>query len=313
MAIKGEKISLGIYMSGKVLRIIEAQRDNGDIKILRVAETELEAPFVPTACKAVSAEKFSDAINLLVEQEGMLPGAADLAIDGRMTVEQIVVFDNDLDNAMLEDHMEWEVNQLLVSNRDEFNVNYQSIKPLKPGFERYLVVSVRKEMIQYIQDVFDHSSLTLTRIDIDKLAALKTFKATQHSEGLCALVNCMPGVYDIILINDGDYVLSHEISYSENPIKGTDSLNVATDINHTINNLLQQVSESIQVNSLEQVYFFGENFKSELLNHFGQQQSRFQPIHFNPFTSLPLDLDSNSQELIERYPEKFVFSLGMVL
>ena len=313
MAIKGEKISLGVFISDMVLRIIEAQRDNGDVKILRVAETELEEPFSASQISRIDPGIFSQAINKLVEQEGMLPGAADLAIDRRMVIEQTVTFDSDIDKPFLLDHLEWEAGQLLISDRDDYNVDFETITPLKTGFERYLVVAMRKQLIQYIQDVFNQSSLTLTSIDLDKISAIKAFKATQNNDGLSVLVNCTQEVYDIMLLYNGNFVTSHELSYKENPIKGSDPIKVVADIYQTYNSLQNQIRDFLDTDSLENVYFFGENFKPDFLNHFEQMNTRQKPVHFNPFTSLPLDLDNKSQELIERYPERFVFCLGMVL
>ena len=314
MMMIGEKSRLGIYLYGKTLRIVEAQTENDSLKVVRIAEAEMDVPFDLNSIDDQTVYPvFVSAINNLVEKKGIMPGPANLALDHRMVIEQIVSFDSDLNDSVLQEHLEWEMNQFLISHRDDFNIDFEQITSLKSGLDRYLVVAVRKKLVKFLTDIFNKSILNLTKIDLDKLAAVSALEKTQPQNGVVALVDCEDKNYDITLAYNGKFLLSEAVNYEENELQSEDFYQVSKDLNGLLDRMVGQINDSIHVDSFHTVYFFGDKFNRKLLNEFEKMSKSYQAVYLNPFQDLQLELDLESQNLVQQYSERFLYCLGMVV
>ncbi len=305
---------LGVYLYGNILRIVEAQSEKDTLKIVRIAETETQ---IPLDFKILDDQSvypaFVSAINNLVENKGIMPGSASLALDHRMVIEQIVSFDSDLSDSILQEHLEWEMNQYLISPRDDYNIDFEQITSLKSGLDRYLVVAVRKKLIKFLTDIFNKSILNLTKIDLDKLAAVRALEMTQPQNGVVALVDCEEKNYDITLAYNGKFLLSDAVIYSDNDLQSEDMNHVALDLSQLLEKLVERIKDSIHVDNFRTVYFFGDKFNRKLLNDFEKQSNSYQAVYLNPFQDVQLELDLDSQNLVQDYSERFLSCLGMVV
>ena len=314
MMTNGDMSRLGVYLYGNTLRIVEAQTENDTFKVVRIAETETD---VPLDLKKLDDQTvypaFVSAINNLVEKKGIMPGSANLALDHRMVIEQIISFDSDLNDSVLQEHLEWEMNQFLISPRDDYNIDYEQITSLKSGLDRYLVVAVRKKLIKFLTDVFNKSILNLTKIDLDKLAAVRALEKIQPQNGVVALVDCEDKNYDITLVYNGKFLLSEAVNYSDNELQSEDVNQVSKDLNELLNRLVGRINDSIHMDSFHTVYFFGDKFNRKLLNEFEKLSNSYQAVYLNPFQELQLELDLESQNLVQQYSERFLYCLGMVV
>jgi len=310
----GIKTKVGIYLYGNVLRMIEAQKEDDAIKIVHIAETNLSTPLDHTVLhnEEVMAEYVS-AINTLVDTEKINPGSAHLAIDHRLTIEHIVAFDSDLSDTKLLDHVEWESGQSFISSREEYNIDYEKIVSPGRGIDRYLMIAVRKRVIKFFQQLFSNTKFRLTQIDLDKLAAIRTYKLLQQPAEIAALVNCEGKSYDIIIILNGELIASETLSYLDKEYEAEDLNRVARELCHKINNQLQQISSMVNTGSFSTVYFFGERLNRRLLSEVEQFQNQFRAVRFDPFQNIQQELDSDASSYLQNNSERFVYCLGMVL
>ena len=88
---------------------------------------------------------------------------------------------------------------------------------------------------------------------------------------------------------------------------------VAKDLNELLDRLVGRIHQSIHVESFHTVYFFGDNFDRKLLNEFEKRSESYQAVYLNPFQDLQLELDLESQNLVQQYSERFLYCLGMVV
>lgn len=305
---------MGVYFYGNMLRIVEAQSEKDALKIVRIAETKTENPFDFNILEDQTVyPEFVSAINNLVEKKGIMPGNANLALDHRMVIEQVVSFDSDLNDSILQEHLEWEMNQFLISPRDDYNIDFEQITSLKSGLDRYLVVAVRKKLIKFLTDIFNKSILNLTKIDLDKLAAVRALDITQPQNSVVALVDCEEKNYDITLVYNGKFLLSDAVIYSDNDLHSEDMNHVALDLSQLLDRLVGQIKDSIHVDNFRTVYFFGDKFNRKLLNDFEKLSNSYQAVYLNPFQDVQLELDLDSQNLVQEYSERFLYCLGMVV
>lgn len=310
----GVKTKVGIYLYGNVLRMIETQKEDDTIKIVRIAEQNLNTPLDHTVLhnEEVMLEYIS-ALNTIIESEKITPGSAYLALDHRLAIEHVVAFDNDLDDSKLLDQVEWESGQSFISSREEYNIDYEKIVTLGSGIDRYLMVAVRKKIIKFFQQLFSNTKFRLTQINLDKLAAVKTYQLLQQPSEIAALVNCENKSYDIIIIQDGEFVVSETLSYIDKEYEAEDLNRVARDICHKINNHLQQISNVVNTGNFSTVYFFGERLNRRLLSEVEQFQNQFRAVRFDPFQNIQQDLDSDASSYLQNNSERFVYCLGMVI
>jgi len=314
MMTNGEMSRLGVYLYGNTIRIVEAQTENDTLKVVRIAETETDVPLDLKLLEDQTLQAaFVSAINNLVEKNGIMPGSANLALDHRFAIEQIISFDSDLNDSILQEHLEWEMSQFLISQRDDFNIDFEQITSLKSGLDRFLVVAVRKKLVKFLTDVFNKSILNLTKIDLDKLAAVKALEKTQPQNGVVALIDCEDNNYDITLAYNGKYLLSETVSYSSDDLQSEDMKHVAMELNELLNRMVARINDSIHVDNFRTVYFFGDKFNRMLLNEFDKVSNSYQGVYLNPFQDLQLELDRDSQNLVQEYSERFLYCLGMVV
>jgi len=314
MMMNGEKSRLGIYLYENILRMVEAQMENDSFKVVRIVETELPLSLdFKILDDQTALPQFVSAINNLVEKEHVFPGPAHLALDHRMAIEEIISFDSDLNDSVLQEHIEWEMNQFLISPRDEYHIDYEKINNLKSGLDRYLVVAVRKKLIKFLQEVFSKTKLNLTKIDFDKLAAVKALCITYPQNGVVALVDCEDLNYDITLVYNGKFLLSEAITYFENESQAQDINQVANDLNQLLDKLIARINDFVHVDNFRTVYFFGDKTSRKLLNEFEKVKNSFQAVYLNPFQEVKLELDVDSQNLVQDYSERFLYCLGMVV
>jgi len=294
--------------------MIEAHKEEDTIKIVHIAEAKLETPFDHTILHNEEVMiQYVSAINELIENEKITPGSAYLALDHRMTIEHIVSFDNDLSDDRLLDHVEWESGQSFISSREEYNIDYEKIVPLASGIDRYLMIAVRKKVIKFFQQLFSNTKIKLAKIDLDKLAAIRTYNLLQQPSEIAAIVNCESKSYDFTIIQNGEFIVSETLSYIDREFEAEDLNKVAREICHKINNQLQQISNVINVSNFSTVYFFGERLNRRLLSEVEQFQNQFRAVRFDPFQNIQQELDSEAQSYLQNNSERFVYCLGMVI
>ena len=225
-----------------------------------------------------------------------------------------------LNEADLHQQVEWELSQILVSSRDEYNVGCERLGPTSGKLENVVVAAVRKSIVLYLKEIFMQTPLNLAGIDVDLFAAIRALSCTEEElpNGLTALVDINERGIDFSLINEGMYLNSSEISNLRangdrmNFLEGS-SEEIAKVVNDEIIRLLDNLDNTRIPKSLAKVYLTGDRVESDIIPHLQKLQGTAEIGFADPFRKIEKRLSAESESLIKLHPEMFLASVGMVL
>jgi Tfp pilus assembly PilM family ATPase len=321
MTIDKADILLGLTIIGKKLRGVEAENREGQLNIVSVAETPCEVPFdFSSISNNENIPRFARAINTLIDDAGMRAKVALFALERRMVLTKKLKVDEGLSETEIKQHIEWELEQLLISSRDEYNVAFDRLGPCEEKYENIILVAVRKKIIEYLREIFNKTALKLSMVDVDLFAAIRTF--TNGLEGgpqdLSALVDFNNRGIDFTLIHNGVYLSSSELSASAfeetsaYPSEGEPE-DIARMVNEEMDRLVNSSFGHGAPPHLQTIALYGDYVDRNVLKILQEQRSETHVAFADPFSSVRLRLNAEAELFTKEHPEKFLVSVGMVL
>lgn len=127
-----------------------------------------------------------------------------------------------LNKEMANAHLRWEAEQGLVSPLDRYVLDYQRLPVTShAGHPVYLLVLLRKQVLQQLQRLVKGLGLTLIDLDVDVFALIRTLSVTAADGGdvLSVLVDIEDHRMTVIVIREGDYFLMHRVALIESGLK----------------------------------------------------------------------------------------------
>lgn len=321
MTIDKADILLGLTFIGKKLRAVEAENRDGQLNIVSVAETpcDIQLDF-SSVSNYENIPRFAKSINTLIDEAGIRAKVALFALERRMVLTKKLKVDEGLSETELKQHIEWELEQLLISSRDEYNVAFDRLGPREEKFENIVLVAVRKKIVEYLREIFNKTALKLSMVDVDLFAATRTFAKSQEraAQELSALVDFNNRGIDFTLVHNGVYISSSELSasaFEENsayPSEG-DPEDIARMVNEEMDRLVNSSFEYGEPPSLRTIALYGDYVDRNVLKKLQEQRSESRVVFADPFSSVRLRLNAEAELLTKEHPEKFLVSVGMVL
>lgn len=321
MTLDKDDILLGLNFAGNSIYAVEAEKREGQIHLITVAESEMEYPFDFSAIGADEyVTSFANGINSLIDRVGIRSKAVRFALDRRMVLLKRLVVDRGLSDSELRQQVEWELEQLLVAPRDEYNVGFERLGPVSEKYEGVIIVAVRKAVISYLKEIFKQTPLNLTVVDVDIFAAIRSLwgDIEKASDGLSALVDFGKKSIFFTLVENGKYFLSSEISTSQSEGSDLSRLNANSEelarfVEEELLRLVQGIGDYTVPQNLQQVFLAGEGVDMEIIPHLKQRFDAAMVGLADPFSNVRQRLDAESESLTKEKPEKFLVSVGMIL
>lgn len=306
---------LGMSIIGDKLRMIEAQKLANGIQVTAAVDTILSVPFEFTA---IGNNKylpiFADVINSLCQRKSIQAKKVHLALEKRLTISKRILVDKDLSESALQQHVEWELEQLLISPRDEYNADFELIKT---GDEQrsnmVFIVAVRKAIINYLKEIFIRTSLDFATLDIDLLAAIRGLDfSSSFNLGPIALVDFSIRGVDCCLVRANKYLISSEFSYPKtSTLEQPGSQDIAAKTMEELTKLFHEINTPL--NRMEKIIITGDRFDPAVIPQL-QELNRSCTVEVaNPLKNVLLSVDRESEGQIQKHPERFLVSMGMVL
>ncbi len=316
-----DDVLLGLNVFGNKLRMVEAKKWDGQTQLQNVVEAELEVPFDFYAVgNRDLIPKFADEINNLIQESDLHVKTVNFALERRMVLIKRLTVDSSLSETELHQHIEWELEQLLVAARDEYNVGFESAAMTKSGYKNVVVVAVRKAIISYLQEIFAKTSVDLSSVDVDIFSAIRGLCGSSQDShcGLCALVDFNERGLDFTIINNGEYITSGEIPAFRAEGGGGNLFeapgeDVADLVNEEIARLLNTVQDSNLFGNLEKIYLAGDKADSAIIPHLQALQQNTEVQFADPFKNVGWNPLEDPPILIKESAEKFLAAVGMTL
>ncbi|NQT25626.1 pilus assembly protein PilM [candidate division KSB1 bacterium] len=120
-----------------------------------------------------------------------------------------------LDDEQVKDQLDWEAKQLCISSPEEFNIVSKRMTQRETGGNQvYLIILVRKKIIQLIHRLIKKADLKLVDVEIDLFANFRLFQANENpKEGeTSVLIHLQEDTLTFTVIRDNEYCLSQRLA-----------------------------------------------------------------------------------------------------
>jgi len=313
-----DSIKIGISFSSEMIRLIEVERWNGKLNLTNALQIALPKSFDPLTIGDVkSIPLISDTIDKACEHLNPQIKTAKICIDRKLALKKTFAVDKGLLENEIRQHIEWELEQLLIAPRDEYNVGFEQI--IFPKLKNDVVVfaAIRKAIVQYLRDIFAKSRFQLDSVDLDVFASLRTlaYAYPDKLRGITALIEFLASGIGITILYDGKYALSSEMPsvINEKKYQHLSTPELASAVRTELNKLLEHLKENLDISPLNRILVAGENADKSLVAELNQQNPEAVVAMVEPFQNAHRQLNIESQKLIDEHGECFVACFGMVL
>jgi len=240
-----------------------------------------------------------------------------LALERRMVIMKHLIVDKNLSGADLKQHIEWELEQLLISSRDEYNVGYERTANIGSNYDTITAVAVRKSIIQYLKNIFKATSLELSLIEVDIFSSIKAlmFNYPEARSGICAFVELHDRGIDVVLTYDKQYLVSGEISDFSKDLSYSNAGHeeIAILVNDEILQLINSLDSENTDLALNSIFIAGKKAETGIVPYLQNLQHSSFISFVDPFHSVEKQLDSESSDVIKKNPDRFLSGIGMLL
>ena len=232
-----------------------------------------------------------------------------------MVLLKTLQVDPGLTDDELKSHLDWEVEQFIISPREEYNIAFER---LNSNDERVAFVSIRSKVIDYIKAIFSQTRFNLQSVDVDLFAAIRGLNLNfVKAKASYALLELAEKEMSFSLVHDNRFLCASEVKF---PAKGPGEMEIgeATDaelakiIYDELNRLLQQEDVGFGVQDLRVVFACGEKLTDSIIKELGKLYSiRVQTV--NPFEHIKVKESPYIADAIRIRPDRFPVSAGMAI
>ncbi|MBN1466060.1 pilus assembly protein PilM [candidate division KSB1 bacterium] len=313
-----ESIKLGISFEHDAMRFIEAEEWNGKLNLTSIVHVPLPKTFDFTVIGDHDyVPQMSALLDSSLDNFSGIISSARLCIDRRFALKKTVPVDKGLSQEEVRKHIEWELEQLLIAPRDEFNVDYEHAILANSKKDVVVFAALRKAIVNYMQDIFRKSRLRLEALDLDLFASIRALKLAEPDDlkGASALIEFSHSGVGMAILLDGIYAASTELPTQINNER-FDTLtaeSLAAAMNEELRRLVENVEENFRAIELERALFCG-NVKNRAILEELQKLSPSVAVRLvEPFNHVHKQLNVEAQMLIDNQGERFMSCFGMVV
>ncbi len=306
---------LGVSLVNDQLRIVEARQHEKEFHITHLSQGRVRQPFDFSFFEDKNnIPRLAEDIERLYETQNFDVKNVAFSLDSQMVMVKKLPFDSTLVEERIEDHINWEVRQFLISNMKEYVVDFERLKTVPSnGLDDILVVVVRKKIIKFLRQVFKHTNLKLKVVDVDVFSAQRTLQLNYDYEkdDTLAIVEVEENKIHFSLIKGKNLILTQGgISSSPNGSAENEESTarfIAKELRRLI--LDHQLGKTLE--DLKEIFLYGEAVEDGILESL---QNNYD-VHIdrtNPFRKVKLAIGKQGEGLPER-GERFTVSVGAAL
>jgi len=222
-----------------------------------------------------------------------------------------------LDEESISEHISWEAEQCLSAPLDAFILDYQRLPFQTPeGNPLYLIILVRKNLIEGIHEVVRKVGLGLRDIDVDVFANTRTVLANYKLEAqdIAVVIDIRREYAALTFIRQREYFMSHRIPLDQNiMVSDSEEQSEITDL------LLKELKRLIfghrmgqGIEDLKTIFMVGSGKIQSIAKILSSKiQAPVQTV--NPFGNIQVSQAVSQSEEFRNFPEIFTSSVGMTL
>lgn len=258
-------------------------------------------------------EVHRDALDNLVRKCGIGGFKTGVVISEDMVLVKRIPVALGLDESVLNDQMEWEADQLLLSPRSDFRLAYQRL-PMNSstGNPYYLMILMRKQVLRALRALVESAGLELHEIEVDIFSHLRSLQMNYliQKDDMITLLRLHSSGMLFIFISQNDYYLSHRIDVPK--FDQMESADLVSMIKKELRRLVFGHRLGKDIGDLKKLYVIGSAANDGLI----QQMKSDIPISvekMNPLKKLSLESDMAQSQEVLKFPERFSGTVGLLL
>ena len=210
-----------------------------------------------------------------------------------------------LDAEAIRDQLQWEARQFLVSDVDDYIIESERL-PFQSltGNPVYMMVLVRKKVIDQVRTLIRGTGLSLNTVDVDVFCAIRALKFNNNLE---------PGKKDflIVLIRNGEYYLSHRVLFEDEGAPREPGM-VAQLLAKELKRLVFGHRIGQEIEDIHKVYLSGSDSIQAVFQALSPAVQ--MPVELvNPFSQFTVSQAVSQSKDYLRFPERFISSIGVAL
>ncbi len=308
---------LGISLIDDQLRIVEGERLENELQITRIAHGRLRQPFsFEVFADKNMPRRFADDITRLCDTQPFQVKQASFSLDSRMVLIKKIPVDKTIEEVALPDHLIWEVRQFAISPIKEYIVDFEHLDGSdENGSLNYmLVVVVRKKIVEFLKQMFRHTSLNLKFIDVDIFSAQRALLLNYEyvNAAKIGLIDIEEKKVNFAILQGRNFCLTHDAAltitnHNEDNWKDSAVRLISKELRRVI--LDHQLGRGVE--DLSEIFLYGEAVEDGIVE--GLQNSYDVRIdRANPFKKVRLTTEVR-EKLNQQRSERFMISLGAAL
>lgn len=282
--------------------------------VTAAASRELVQPFTLESFREqeLSLNSYTEVISNLYARAGGDVKNAGVTIGSDMVLIKKLPVNLGLSEELIEEHMKWEAEQCLVSQSGDYIIDYQRLPITSDdGNPQYVLILVRRIVVDQLRSVFRSLDLSLRDIDIHLFSLVRLLTSTNDLSGYdpYCLIDVQRSCLTMVIMLQKEYYLSHKISLGRGGYK--DAVSPDEDIADLIQKELKRIlfghrlGEDISV--VKKIFLTGSEEVRNICDALNQRHMPESQV-VNPFQNIALKADSNTDS-----PEFFSAALGAAL
>lgn len=323
MASQNHNGLVGVSFSNNRIQLVEIESIGGQYQINKIIQKNANLSFnFPLTFENSGAltTQIASIIDEIVETHQITIGRAAFALDSQKVLIKKVPLDSDLSGEEIKNQVHWEAEQFVFHSPDRYVVDFNQLSGDRSrGLSELLIIMARKDIINFLLEVFNKTRLKLQVIDVDIFAAIRAVKANfDYAENeKIGLIDLNPQNAKITLMTRGEYFLSSEATYESNEFEESNLVNLDDDqltklISKELRRIILDHKLGRNVEDLDQLFFYGDMLKPQVVENF-QHLYDVRITKVNPFRKVRFNAHDVGDELIRNHPEKFVNCVGVAL
>lgn len=293
--------------------------ESGLVPTLAMAgESQLHSAFDFSACKdGTQISRQAAAVEALMDRQGVASGRVFFAVDQSCLLLKRLRVDRVLSESELRQHIEWEMEQLLVDPRDEFNVSYERIRSDDERFQHLAVAAMRKSIIRHLESIFAKTRLELKIIDVDVLSAQRGLVAAVNkiAEGLSAMIQVVDGKVCFSLMKNSGFLSTHVTTLRpEQRLSTTRPMEVdevAGFIHDELLRLLDTLGDEVLLKTIDQLFVIDKGISHEVMVALQLLLRTAEIVLVDPLQKLRHTLNPEAQSLVRERAGSFLPLIGL--
>ncbi len=293
---------LGFSLLKNSFQFVEIQYQNGKPVVHQFAKRATPVPFKP---QSILESNTQAQYHHLIEDAThfyKLTGPVVVSLDSCFVLVKKFLMDIAIPEEQIAEQLNWDCRQILPEDAiAEYQFSSERLTGgIYPNQDAFLVVTMRKMLVEAVKNLFAGTSLTLKYLTLDLFSALyginRLYGIREHD--LCFLADLRHDAVKLLVARKGDFFDVHKFGVSEqaedNSLELFDSdENLAKLLIKEIRRKLLEYRLNSEEKVIDTLFLYGERANADLVSNL--QNSPAQEVQLvEPFKKLELDADKKS-------------------